>query len=209
MGYNRDMPPVAPVPQFAMAAPTQPMYFPAPVAPVKKKDNTVKLVVGVSMLAGLGYLGWRYWYLPMKMRQILAAETQRRIQQGQSPQQAGQSALDALCAIGGSAVAAGYGVPMPPNLTGQICQMLPLQEIINVAIDAVNLGVDLGRQMGEGFAVIGTGVLDLGTDAVNVVADVGGGIVNTAQDVVTGTVDVVADVGKTAVNVVKSCFGFC
>ena len=184
-----------------MANGTPPQYsgppmWPAP-APASKKNNTVKLVVGIGVLAGAGYVGYRYWYLPRKLRQIAAAETQRRMQQGMSGDAAAREALAALCGPAGTAIGAAYGVPIPPDVGKTICSIINPMDILNIAQQAAMQGVNLATQIIGG---VGAGVGAIGKGIGSAIGGIGSGIGTAA----TAIASVPLEVGKQTFNAVGS-----
>jgi hypothetical protein len=153
----------------------------APTAPAAPKGpDTAKVVVAVGALAIGGYLAYKYWYLPNKMREDLARYIAST---GLSP----QDALARLGAAGCQAYGASYGIP--PQMSSGICQ-----ELAGAASQLVKQFPQLlssaGQTTGNALSYIGSGagnlLTDVGGGVGNAVGSVGGGIGGAVQGILGG-----------------------
>lgn len=180
--------------------------------PEGQGPSPVALVVAAGGLAGIGYLGYRYWYLPAQMRKDLSRYT---AQTGLPP----RDALAALGQVGCQAFGAKYG--LPPQASGQICSEMSqmaaalareLPQLVGGTLSAVGGGVGaIGTGVGTGVAGVargvGSGITDIGKAPINVVAygagTAYGGAKTVVNDVYKGTKTVISDVGKAGSKIIK------
>lgn len=131
-------------------------------------------LVKVGIALGAAFVGYRYVYLPYKMRQILAAQAAAA---GMSP----DAYLAKIGAVGCQALGAYYGVP--PSLTGGVCTQVG-QAAAQVAVGlpgilagigqaAASSTVSAGQALGVALPAVGSGVGGL---VGGVAGGVGGGM---------------------------------
>jgi len=138
--------------------------------PEGRGGDIAKLLIVGGTLAGGGYLAYRYWYLPTKMREDASRYLQ---QQGYRP--------DAFAALGGiacQALGAKYG--MPPQASQGICgevgaaasQLIrEFPQLVGGTMQAVGTGIgSVGMGFGQGYSAFGQG---LGRGVAGVGAGVG------------------------------------
>lgn len=135
----------------------------------ERGTNPLVVVGALAGLGGLGYVAYRYWYLPGKMRNDLQRYA---AQSGLQP----KDALARLGAAGCMAFGAKYG--LPPQASGSICN-----EMGQVAAD---LARQLPQIVGGTLNAVGGGVASIGGGVGSAVGSIGGGIGQAAAGIGTG-----------------------
>lgn len=158
------------------------------------RNNPMKLVLGLGIVAAAGYGYYRYWYLPEKMREDLALAAARS---GMTP----QNYLKTL----GSAACQAYGTKfgLPPQASSGICNELA-GAAVGVIQSLPQLVSGVAQAAAGGVAALGAGV---GSGVQSVAGGVAGGATTLAMAPVnvTGAVlDKTYSGGKT---VVKDTYG--
>lgn len=184
------------------------------------EPSALALVAGLAAVGGVGYVAYRYWYIPAQMRRDISNYAYRN----GIPV---QDALAKLGQVGCQAYGAKYG--LPPDASGNICGELAsaasavvrqIPSLLGNTLSAAGSGVGaVGQGVGTGVSAIGTGaaqgITALGkvpidvagyglTQAAKGVGSVYGGAKIVVNDVYKGTKTVISDVTRVPVNVVKS-----
>ena len=152
--------------------------------------DTAKLVVAVGVLAIGGYLAYKYWYLPQKMRDDLA----RYIASTGLPP---QDALARLGAAGCQAYGAVYKIP--PQASGGICNELAgaASQLVRQFPELLN---NTGMAVGNTLSYVGQGAGNL---LQSVGTGAGGGIQNLSAGVAGGA----TSLGLVPINIVGGTLG--
>jgi len=170
------------------------------------KNDPAKMLLVVGALAGGGYLAYRYWYLPAKMREDLQLAM---LQAGAQPN---SNPLQVLGAGVCQAYGAKYGIPPGASVgicgelagaAAQVIQQLP--QLVGGLGYGLGQGLNyIGQGVGGGLQAIGQGA---GAGVYGLSQGVAGGAVELGTvpiKIVGGTVAPVYGAGKT---VVKDIYG--
>lgn len=110
-------------------------------------------LLGVLAIAGLGYAGYRFWYLPMQAEDELRRRAQTLADRtGQSPQSATDTILSAVCSGAGLA----YGIP--PALSGPLCDAYGAKAIKGVGKGSIAAVKSLGSSGKKVGSIVGSSV---------------------------------------------------
>lgn len=172
------------------------------LAPSPRGPSPLGMVLGVAAVGGLGYVAYRYWYLPSQLERDLRLYA---AQGGQSP----QDAIAKLGAVGCQVMGAKYG--LPPQASSGICSELgaaasqlarEIPGLVSGTLGAVGGGVSA---IGQGVASAGVAIATAPTKVVAYTLSEGyKGAKTVVSDVYSGTKTVINDVTKVPVTVVKS-----
>lgn len=166
----------------------------------QRKGDLVKLLAVGGALAGGGYIAYRYWYLPAKMRE----DAQRFLQQN-------SYRPDAFASLGGvacQALGAKYG--MPPQASAGICSEVgqaaaqlvrEFPALVGGTLQSVGTGVG---QIGIG---VGTAVGGIGQGAGMAIGGVGSGIGQATSSIAGGAASGLVQLGTVPIQVVSKTVG--
>jgi hypothetical protein len=149
---------------------------------METKEKLIALIgVGVA-----GYLGYRYVYLPAKMRRLIAAQAAAA---GMSP----DAYMAKIGAVACQGIGAYYGVP--PSASGGVCNVVGgyVQSapswLSSIGHSAATSTLEAGQAFGGGVAAIGSGT-------GSAIASVTGGIGSAARTVTAVSVEGARAVGN-------------
>ncbi len=114
---------------------------------VSYQSKDTRMLLGLAAVGVVGYLGYRYWYVPMKIRDAYNAQLA-------ALQARGLSRVDAMGQLGGAAcqaIAASYGVP--PGADGGLCSQLG-----QAASQVLQQLPQIAAGLGSGAASLGAGL---------------------------------------------------